>query len=57
MALQLDMQHFSEWIGKTETHSDLITPVPVQALSATLDRNDPLNTQLSAGPASMEPVL
>ena len=29
------------WIGRTETRSDTIVPVPVAALSATLDRNDP----------------
>jgi len=31
----------SEWIGKTETRSDVVTPGPIAALSATLDREDP----------------
>ena len=30
-----------EWIGRTESRSDVITPVPVGALAATLDRDDP----------------
>jgi len=29
------------WIGRSESRSDTITPVPVAALSATLDRDDP----------------
>jgi len=31
----------AEWIGKTETRSDVVTPGPSAALSATLDREDP----------------
>ncbi len=31
----------SNWVGRTETTSDLVTSVPVAAMSATLDRNDP----------------
>ncbi len=31
----------TEWIGKTEIRSDIVTAVPVVALSATLDREDP----------------
>ena len=30
-----------EWIGKSELSSDLVTPVPIAALSATLDRHAP----------------
>jgi 3-methylfumaryl-CoA hydratase len=33
--------HLKQWIGKTESRSDLATATPVQALSATLDRDDP----------------
>lgn len=33
---------FTEWIGKTETRSDAVGAGPVAALSATLDREDPL---------------
>jgi 3-methylfumaryl-CoA hydratase len=29
---------FREWIGRTETVSDVVTPTPYAALSATLDR-------------------
>jgi 3-methylfumaryl-CoA hydratase len=38
----LDIVHLQQWIGRTETRSDQVTPVPVAALSATLDRDDPL---------------
>jgi len=31
----------TEWIGKTEVRSDIVTAGPVVALSATLDREDP----------------
>ncbi len=31
-----------QWIGRTETRSDAVTAVPVAALAATLDRDDPL---------------
>jgi 3-methylfumaryl-CoA hydratase len=33
--------NFREWIGRTEAADDTITPVPIAALSATLDRDDP----------------
>ncbi len=36
-----EIQHLHEWIGRTETRSDLVTPVPIAALAATLDREDP----------------
>ena len=34
-------QFLKQWIGRTETRTDLITAVPVAALAATLDRDDP----------------
>ena len=37
----IDRPHLDEWIGKTETRTDRITPAPMAALSATLDRDDP----------------
>jgi len=37
----LDIVHLQQWIGRTETHNDVVTPVPVAALAATLDREDP----------------
>nr|WP_311527002.1 MaoC family dehydratase N-terminal domain-containing protein [uncultured Ralstonia sp.] len=36
-----DAEALQAWIGRTETCSDQIAPVPVAALSATLDRDDP----------------
>lgn len=39
MTLQID--YLREWIGKTESQSDQITPTPIAALAATLDRDDP----------------
>jgi 3-methylfumaryl-CoA hydratase len=41
-AVDLNINHLREWVGRTETISDQITSVPIAALSATLDRNDPL---------------
>jgi len=35
-----DAEALQAWIGRTETRSDQIVPVPVAALSATLDRDD-----------------
>ena len=35
------LAHLQTWQGRTETLSDSIAAVPVQALSATLDRDDP----------------
>lgn len=32
---------FQAWVGKTERRVDEITPVPITALAATLDRDDP----------------
>ncbi|MEO7057411.1 MAG: MaoC family dehydratase N-terminal domain-containing protein, partial [Caldimonas sp.] len=32
----------SAWIGRTESRADTITPTPLAALAATLDRDDPL---------------
>ena len=40
--MDLNINYLREWIGKSETLSDQITPAPMAALSATLDRNDPL---------------
>lgn len=38
----MDIVQLREWIGRTETQSDEVTRAPVAALSATLDRSDPL---------------
>ena len=37
----MDIVHLQQWIGRTETHSDLVTAGPIAALAATLDRDDP----------------
>lgn len=34
-------EDLTQWIGRTETLEDQVTLVPLKALSATLDRNDP----------------
>ncbi len=39
--MSVDIEHLRSWIGRTETLEDVVTPVPVTALSATLDRADP----------------
>jgi 3-methylfumaryl-CoA hydratase len=39
--MELDITFLQTWVGKTETHYDRVTPVPIAALSATLDRDDP----------------
>lgn len=49
--MTLDIDHLREWIGHQETRRDQATLAPVQALSATLDRDDPL------GPDSPVPPL
>lgn len=38
----LDMERMRSWIGRAESSSDTIVPRPIAALSATLDRIDPL---------------
>lgn len=38
--MAVDIQHLREWIAKSESRSDLVTPAPVAALAATLDRDD-----------------
>src|SRR5687767_14175437 len=39
--MALDFAHLKQWIGATESRSDVAVPTPVQALAATLDRDDP----------------
>lgn len=38
--MTLDIAHLRQWIGRTETVSDLAVATPVKALAATLDRDD-----------------
>jgi 3-methylfumaryl-CoA hydratase len=39
--MALDIEHLKQWIGRTESISDTVTPTPIRALAATLDRDDP----------------
>jgi 3-methylfumaryl-CoA hydratase len=39
---ELDVDHLRAWIGKQETQHDQVTRFPIAALSATLDRDDPV---------------
>ena len=39
--MKLDMDHLRSWIDRTESVHDVATVVPLRALSATLDRDDP----------------
>jgi 3-methylfumaryl-CoA hydratase len=38
----VNLDHLREWIGRTETRIDHATAAPIAALSATLDRDDPV---------------
>lgn len=35
--MNVDMENLRQWIGKTESVTDVVTPVPIAALAATLD--------------------
>ena len=37
----MDITHLRQWIGRKECQEDIVTPFPVAALAATLDRHDP----------------
>jgi 3-methylfumaryl-CoA hydratase len=39
--MPVDINTLREWIGKTESRTDQVSPFPIEALSATLDRLDP----------------
>jgi 3-methylfumaryl-CoA hydratase len=39
--VEIDLPLLRQWIGRTETIADRITPVPLRALAATLDRLEP----------------
>ena len=40
--MNLDIDHLRTWIGRTEVAHDVATEVPLRALSATLDRDEPV---------------
>jgi len=39
--MTLDIEKLRGWVGKVESRTDVLSPTPVQALAATLDRDDP----------------
>ncbi len=39
--MTVDLGKLEQWVGRTERRSDRVTAVPVAALAATLDRDDP----------------
>lgn len=39
--MSMEIDHLRGWIGRSETLEDVVTPVPVRALAATLDRDEP----------------
>jgi 3-methylfumaryl-CoA hydratase len=39
--MNVNLDYLREWRGRTESRSDEVTPAPIAALSATLDRDDP----------------
>ncbi|MDM0047464.1 MaoC family dehydratase N-terminal domain-containing protein [Variovorax sp. J22R115] len=39
--MAIDIEHLKTWIGKTESFTDFASGTPIQALAATLDRDDP----------------
>jgi 3-methylfumaryl-CoA hydratase len=41
---------YADWLGRTTQIDDVLTPAPVKALSATLDRDDPLPAASQALP-------
>ncbi|MDE2452237.1 MAG: MaoC family dehydratase N-terminal domain-containing protein, partial [Burkholderiales bacterium] len=47
--MTIDIDHLRTWIGRTTIAEDQVTPVPLRALAATLDRDDP-------PPAEGEPI-
>jgi 3-methylfumaryl-CoA hydratase len=49
--MQTDLDSLKQWIGRTETLDDQATLVPLQALAATLDRDDPAPIPGDAVPA------
>ena len=42
----MDIAQLQQWIGRTETRTDVVNPVPVEALAATLDRENPATDAL-----------
>ena len=38
--MTINISYLKSWLGRTETLEDIVTPTPVKALAATLDRDD-----------------
>ncbi len=49
----MDLQHLTDWVGRTESRTDHVTATPVAALAATLDRD----ADVSADPGAPLPPL
>jgi 3-methylfumaryl-CoA hydratase len=49
--MSIDLEHLRGWIGRAERRDDIVTAAPIAALSATLDRDDPLPRQGDRLPA------
>jgi 3-methylfumaryl-CoA hydratase len=45
----MDLQHLTDWVGRTETRIDHVTPTPVAAMAATLDVDAAIATDADAG--------
>ena len=45
--MTLDLDHLRSWIGREETADDTVTLMPVRALSATLDREEPATLRVT----------
>ena len=39
--MTIDIESLRQWIGRAERRDDVVTPIPIAALAATLDRSDP----------------
>ena len=48
--MTLDLDHLRSWIGREETADDTVTLMPVRALLATLDREEPATLEGDALP-------
>ena len=49
--MSIDLEHLRGWIGRAERSDDSVSAAPIAALSATLDRDDPLPRQGDRLPA------
>ena len=50
MTVDTSLEHFREWIGRTQEREDVVTAPPLIALAALLDRDDPPPREGDAAP-------